>query len=251
MGYSRAFRLCLVGLATAFVIGCASAPKLSGAARIAIVSYALQKSIVKSGESYELGPVLPSQQSTYYQHHQEAIDRAWTEFKAKAPSIFASRTLVDFAEIEGNAELKAATASTPRKTLGIDLSAAGQHVFPAKLNYVSLKDAKESVKIAELLKADILIAFDLRAEYAMTDGLSFGKLKTGTASMRLTAEVLATDAAGKVLRRATVSATSKATSMIGSIGGLEMDMDHEEYPRLILSAQDELFAKLAKEVARW
>jgi hypothetical protein len=235
----------------AILLGCASAPKLSPAYKIAVVSYSLQKSIVRSGGTYELGPLLPSQQESFYRHYRESIDQAWAAFKQRAPAIFAGRNLADFASIEGNAELSAATAPAPRKVLGVDVSGAGQRLFPPGLNYVDLKDTELAVKIAALTKADILVAVDLKAEYKITEGLSIGILKTNKVTMTLTAYLTAADASGKVLRRTSVSADSKETSLTGTIGKTEATLDPAEYPRLILSAQEELFRSLSKEISRW
>jgi hypothetical protein len=235
----------------AILLGCTSAPKLSPAYKIAVVSYSLQKSIVKSGETYEFGPVLPSQQESFYRHHRESVDQAWAAFKQRAPAIFAGRNLVDFASIEGNAEMMADAAPAPRMVLGVDVSDAGQRLFPPGLSYVDLKDTKLAVKIAALAKADIIVAIDLKAEYRMTEGLSIGIFKANKATMTLTAYVTVSDASGKVLRRTSVSADSKETSVAGTIGNTEATLDPAEYPKLILSAQEELFRSLSKEISRW
>lgn len=241
----------LVAIASILLSGCASAPKLNGGERIAIVSYSLLKSITQTGEPYELGPMLPSQQEEFYRYHQQSIDRAWEAFKALAPTIFGSRQLLDFAAIEGSEELKAASAAAPRKTLGVDISAAGQRVHPAGLNYVSLRDEAQNAEIAGILKADILVAFDFRAEYEASSGMSIGALSATRADMRLAALVTVADAKGKVLRRSSVGGVSKETALIGTLGGMTFNLPHEEYPRLILSAQEELFRNLKKQVDEW
>jgi hypothetical protein len=55
MKYFEYSLLFLSSLAVSILLGCASAPKMSGSERIAIVSYALRRSITRSGESYDIG----------------------------------------------------------------------------------------------------------------------------------------------------------------------------------------------------
>jgi|GEM_PF-3106454 len=240
------------------VTGCATAPKVPASARLAVVSFSLQRSITKSGESYDLGPLIPDQQKSYYQYHQESVDKAWAVFKSRAAAIFAPRTLVDFQSIEGSAPL-AALAAPPAAYkslslgLGLDLdfTASGQRVMPAGMNYLSLWDAGKNAKVARLFGADYIVAIDLQADYSEVEGLSFGAMTKTQARMNLTANIGVADASGKVIRRATVVGVSRDTATIGPIGSPDEDLDRGEFPRLILSAQDDLLRHMAKEVARW
>ena len=229
------------------LVGCATVPKLTGSEKIAVVNYTIEKSIVKSGSAPDNGPgLLNKDKENYYVHHQEAVDQAWAAFKAKAPGIFGASRLVDFGAIEGNPEILALTASAK----GPSAAAAGLFLSPAGLPYMNIYDAKLAAKIAAVSKADLLISIRSKAEFAMTTGLSVGGIGGGKAHMCLIATVDVVNASGKLLRSTQITGISKETATTVSIG-MGFGMDPSNYPRLIVSAQEDLSAKLAKEFAAW
>jgi hypothetical protein len=119
------------------------------------------------------------------------------------------------------------------------------------LGYVSLFDEKQNAKLAAATKADLVMGISIKAGYAMYNGLSIGGIGGGQANMRLTATVCLADANGKLVRRSVVYGQGTETALIGSIGAIGMGMDPAQFPRLIVSAQEDLLKNLAKEFASW
>jgi hypothetical protein len=185
----------IVGMisAAALVIAfaaCASAPKLTGTEKIAVVSYTMERSIVRSGERPDPGPgILNSKDEDYYKYHKQAFAQAWAAFKAKAPAIFGPSRLVDFAQVEGNAEILALTVPVSIKLLGQETSVASNLMYPEGLNYCNIMDSKLSTKLAEITKAGLLISVAIKAEYDMSSGIGFGVLSIGNGKMILYATV--------------------------------------------------------------
>jgi hypothetical protein len=176
------------------------------------------------------------------------LNDAWTEFKKVAPDIFGASRLIDTASIEGNEELLAATkaGSAPKIILGQDYSPAATLLFPEKLNYANIRNGKLAVKMAGIVKADVLIAVNYKAEYFMKSGLQIGGMGGGAAKMRIYALITAVDSKGKLLSNAVIQAESDEEAAL-----VMNNFDSANYPKLIVSAQKNLIPKLTKEIAGW
>ena len=237
-----------VAVALIMALGaCASVPKLTGSEKIALVNFTIEKSIVKDGDSADPGPGILNDRTAYYKYHNEALAKAWEVFKPSASSIFGASRLVDISTVEGNADIMALTAPPPPKVvMGKDTTVAAAYLYPEGLNYMNIYDAKLDAKIAAIAKADILVSIDNRATYAMSAGLAIGGIGGGKAKMILYSTLIATTAQGKVLRQVQLKGVSKEDATFLGTG-----IDPKEYPRLIASAQEDLNAKLAKEIAAW
>jgi len=233
-------------IVTAFA-GCASVPKLTGSEKIAVVNFALEKSIVRQGQAPDNGPgLLNDKAEDYYQYHKESVAKAWNVFKGKAPEIFGAGRLVDIGSVEGNAELLGLTAPVSRMVMGKETAPAFSFVYPEGLNYFNIYDAKLAAKVFSATKADVLVSITLKAEYAMSKGVGIGTLAVGRGRMIVTATIVAVNAQGKFLRTGRIQAFSTEDASITGTA-----MDPADYPRLMASAQEDLNAKLAKQFAYW
>jgi len=230
--------------------GCATVPKLTGTEKIAVVNYYLDKSIVADGAQPDPGPGLLNDKATYYTHHQEALDQAWAAFKAKEPAMIGADRCVDPSTIDGNTDMLALTAPAADNGMGVDQNLADMFLHPAGLRYVNIYDAKMDAKLSQLLKADILISIGLKANYFMSGGISIGGIGGGKMSMHLVGTLMEALPSGRILRVVELTGTSKETADAGHIG-VGSGMDPKEYPRLMVSAQEDLMDKIAKEIAAW
>lgn len=246
----RLSALALLFLSLSLVLAsCASVPKLGPEAKIAIVSYSLDKSIVREGgQPFYPGKALIdlSKGEDPYRWHKEALDASWAEFKAAAPGIFGAGRVVDFARIEGNQALLAATHVEPKLVMGQDTSPQAVKVFPAGLNYVNLLAPKALQAVSAIVPADLYLSVDLRAEYFMWTGLKVGAVGGGVGKIRLYATLSLMGAGGRLLRQYQATGISQDTAMV-----IMDSMDETAYPKLILQAQRDLLQRLAKEVGAW
>jgi len=245
----KIIRTCAAILLALFLASCASVPKITSEQKIAVVSYSLDKSIVKEGaQPFYPGKALIdlNKGEDPYRWHKEALAVCWTDFKAAAPGIFGPGRLVDFAAIEGNTAILSATYVEPKLIMGQDTSPQSVKVFPAGLNYANILLPKTIQSVSAIVPADLYLSVDLRAEYFMWTGLSIGSVGGGVGKVRLYATLSLVSSSGKVLRQYQASGVSKDTAAM-----LLDSLDSEAYPRLIAQAQQDLFPRLAKEVAAW
>lgn len=88
MRFTQTWALALLSLGLA---ACASVPKIGPEQKIAIVSYSLDKSIVKEGAqpSYPGKALIDLDKGQDpYRWHKEALAASWADFKAAAPGVF-------------------------------------------------------------------------------------------------------------------------------------------------------------------
>ena len=235
----------------AITAGCATVPKLTGTEKIAVVNFYLDKSIVAEGAQPDPGPgFLNANKADYYANQQASLDQAWAAFKANEPNIIGAGRCVDPATIDGNADMLALTAPVADKGMGVDKNLADMFLHPVGLRYVNVYDAKMDAKLAQLLNADILLSIGLKARYAMAGGISIGGIGGGTMKMKLTAILTEALPTGRILRTVELTGTSKETVDAGHIG-VGSGMDPKNFPRLVVSAQEDLMDKIAKEIAAW
>ncbi|HEX3019222.1 MAG TPA: hypothetical protein VHP36_02925 [Chitinispirillaceae bacterium] len=182
---------------SAAILSCAGTPSkpviIEGKGTVALVSYSLNKSIVKQGQEPDnQGPGLlqkaikgrENAEADYYQDQIEALVGIYQQFIDQMSDVF-SVPFMDVSTVTGNESYQSETKRVPKMVMGVDIAPGKDQFTTGNLNFIDFTDKEKLNKLAAQLKADLLMLVYNDANYDLYTGVSGGLFSGGAAKLYL------------------------------------------------------------------
>ena len=219
-------------------------PRLDNRTPVALVSYALDRSIVLEGEERDDGEgglvdrhLL---KEDYYRFHRVAVQRCFEEFAKRIDTIF-DVPFVPLDTIRTTPAYRRLTAREKKMVLGTDITPGKRWLSPGGFNYVGEHERETLDSLAGLWNAGALMLVELRAGYQPRAP----HIDSSTAMMKLAATItLVAPGEGRIWSWTYWSHSRESARLAGRA------MDPANFERLLVSAQEGVFPQLAQDVRR-
>lgn len=219
-------------------------PRVDNRTPVALVSYALDRSIVLEGEERDDGGggLIDKHllKEDYYRFHRLAVQRCFEEFAGRIETIF-DVPFVPVDTIRNTPGYQRLSTPEKKMVLGTDITPGRRWLTPGGFNYVGEHREETLDSLAGLWGAGALMLVELRAGYR----LRAPHIDSTTAMMKLAATItLVAPGEGRIWSWTYWSHSKESARLSGTA------MDPANFERLLLSAQEGVFPQLANDIRR-
>jgi hypothetical protein len=213
--------------------------------KIALVSFAMDKSVTGVGGEKDTGPGLlqkigkgsQAAEEKYFEHQQGSVDAMWSLYKEGIRDVILGASLVDIETVSGNAEYQELTKHVPKMVMGTDVAPGANMLAAEGMGYVSESDTEKLDKLAGLLGADCLLLVHTKMNYDSSNAV----LSIKTSHINLATDFILYQRGSGVVDRESFKASSdeRISLVLGKA-------NPEDYEKCVGSAAGKVLEK-AKE----
>ncbi|MBD3419202.1 MAG: hypothetical protein GF398_03690 [Chitinivibrionales bacterium] len=171
---ARLFLSIAAGLLFVVSTGCLPPPQyvdIDEQGDIALISFALDRSIVGTGNEKDTGPGLLQSKKRYYAGHDETLDSLWKYFRENIRIAFLNVPFVGWEEIAANKKYQELSRHTPKIIMGQDIAPGANMLTPEGINYISSYNDEKLDSVAKLFNVQTLLLIENRMGYDSSSAL--------------------------------------------------------------------------------
>jgi hypothetical protein len=166
---------------------------VDGKGPIALVSFSLDRTLKADTDStLDQGPALLAskpEKETYWDHHQQAADAMYAQFKARISGTLAGAPILDSRQVEGNERYLARTQHVPKMVMGADVALGWSEIPATGTNWVSAYDKPLLDTLCAILGVNCILTVQNKARYHVTDSFridsTWNETHTGFSARRI------------------------------------------------------------------